>query len=1250
MEVHKLYDADTGALLGTYKSAEEILEFEQTAKKKSPSTVLLKRIENVHDDDFDVYYLYRDDVKLDENPTELIQPPTLQQLMDKDTVKPSELTSVQQLHQLANYYASIKQIGTSRANEVKRLMDLCMRKRSSLSTLVLGYMVNVLKDYEKRYNAVKDVVDQTNVFCDTYLQGGLNNLVHSLQTTKCTHSGSDTSLLDFISRIDQEYSEEGLQENYKNVQQVLTTSKTTIEMQHPALKFCHSRVKDYITQLEQSKELAQQWRDLLFRANDVSERQDAIMYEFEESKKVLLNHLQNASKDSQLLAASAQSELNSKQIEKKLIALDEEMREVLWKSIDLSVKENNRIKMEPMMKLRQRMAQFLAMLDGVHQTVQKTLGKGALARIKFAYHLPAIYPLCIAEVLRRKDFKKIMRIELDNLLEVLESAFRGENAERIKYEKQLKLKIGEDDAQRDILDALIPGLLEKINDVEIMSEYRKLKEKTLDIDTRLPQQVDASNKEDAEFVFVEESVSTDQKKAPVATQPRKNFQEIAQDMGATQFFDQVLGQGKEIKDMVNVVNQHEKQRQQQLLEKKQKKLEELKRKAVDVGDSDPESDDEEPQQAFSVKTKQAEEVEKLRSELEKLALVKKQTEEQAEEKQAMINSLDEHVVDLTSHTDKLRQELAIVSEKLEKTAAEKNTLEKQQAALAEELTVTRKNMETLKQSSAQQVKEAREENEMMKKSLESKQGAAKEIMEKMQQQSIQFKSESMQLEEEIGSLKRQTREAVQEKSVLTQKLRDLEQIAERKSNDIERIQKELERSKQQVTSAEETITQSQRETKLLRDKVAALERENKILLEEKEVAQQQLQQTGASNADHVRKQEQIRREMSAQLHELEAANQELQSRLAQSASEIKKGKVSSEGYQNQIEELHNKLAIREKEIKKLNAEKQEVTERLGAEITEIRNLRNKEQKRLMEQQKQMDEMVEEYEQKLLEARKKVTSPIVQQSPLVQSPVVDAQSTDLKIQHLSDLVSNSTKVIANLNNRAAVWDKCIDALKKQFAHTMTHRMTALSEASRKLSERQAQVNNSGSSFQLQNQVFRLNLIQQGKIVRETIAEYMDVFATLSNVSPLVSDLVDYSKQSLGDMDQIMTQCELICREEVDNAMNNPQDMKNEQLHQQYQQQNERRTVVLDHFVVDDRIVFFRSQRNNELWEAFNVGNPNFFLSPETVMSLKHKMGNHYQQTHVSIGIAVQIEKCNCAENNINPLKLSGPYHLITAVLE
>jgi len=865
-----------------------------------------------------------------------------------------------------------------------------------------------------------------------------------------------------------------------------------------------------------------------------------------------------------------------------------------------------------MMKLRQRMAQFLATLDGVYQIVQKTLVRGSLARIKFAYHLPSIYPTCIAEVLRRKHFKTTMQIELDNLIEILESAFRGENGERAKYDKQIKLKIGDDEVHRDILDQLVPGLLDKIRETEIIADYRQLKDRTLNsFDTKLLQQVDAVNKEEAEFVFVEEDVDeAKQKDSTSSKEPKKDPQKMAENMSATMFFNEVTKHTKDVKEMMTAVNQHEKARQLELQQKKQQKLQQLQERAQQIDDDNSDSDGETQPQTVKVDKKQAEEIEQLRNEIasqniklshaqnavDQVNIVRNEQEREIEMLRQKLKVLQENdsakqneILSLQHTTESLQvqnQQLRNHIVDLEQNSAKK---EKELQIKEEQIReYGRKNVqfEDAKRNADAEVQKLLQQNRELQKTLELNQGEhAKNMSTQMERQVLQHKSQVMSLENECSRLQKALREKSDQAQQLTNETDALRKEISELQNAAAKNVNELQRTKIQCSNLEEELALTRRnimtEKKRVEETMKQLERENNILLEEKERAQRQI--------------EKIAVDLEAKMKQASKLQAEVQQLQEASTEAVRLRKESDERALKMNEELHKaqqEVSRLELQLRKAQIVQKPVT---SGDVSPI---------------------VAEYEKRQLES-------------------------DAKIKQLSELVSNSTKVIANLNNKSATLEKAIEALKKQFTHTMTHRMAALTEASRKLSEAQAQVNQSGTSYERQQKIFRLNLIQQGKIVRETISEYVEIISALSSVSPLVGDLVDYTKQSLGDMDQILTQCEVMCREEIDSML---EDTDNRIA------SSDKRTVVLSGFSVDDRMVFFRSQRNQELWEAFNVGMPNYFLSPEAVLSLKHKMNQHYAQTHVAIGIAVEIEKCNCVENSTNPLKLSGPYHIVTAVLE
>jgi len=353
MEVHKVFDADTGKLIGTYYSQEEILSLEQTWKQQQPSVLLLKRQDQTYyDDEAEVYFLFSnkaEDVKGDEQ-SRLEQPLPMNVLVPKPST--SNMTQAESITVLTQYYAAILAASQNREKECRQLKESSLLRRDAIRSLVNHYLKLLLKEYEKKLTQVKEIVNQTNTFCDTFLPGGTANVITALKSTKCTQNDVQDTLMNFLTKHDADYSEEGLNNSYTTVQEVLATSRTTIEMQQPALKFCQGRINDYSLQVSNDSGMIDEWGQHLFDAKNMLEKIELGVQEFESHRSTLEKLFKMNNRDSSLLVMNAMQELEQAQIEKRLIHEDDRLREELWKCMHLATKENSMIKMEPMMKLR----------------------------------------------------------------------------------------------------------------------------------------------------------------------------------------------------------------------------------------------------------------------------------------------------------------------------------------------------------------------------------------------------------------------------------------------------------------------------------------------------------------------------------------------------------------------------------------------------------------------------------------------------------------------------------------------------------------------------------------------------------------------------------------------------------------------------------------------------------------------------------------------------------------------------------
>ncbi|KAL0478130.1 myosin [Acrasis kona] len=1126
MEVHKVFNADTGILINTFSSQEEVLAQEQQWKQKQPTILLLKRQDQTYyDDDAEVYFLFStqtEDMKEEEQRLE--QPLPMSQLVPKPPAL--DVKHPDYIKTLSQYYADILNTSLNREKECKQLKESSLLRRDAIRSLVNHYLKLLLKE--------------TSTFCETFLPGGTKNVITALKSTKCTQSESHDTLMSFLSGIDPDYSEEGLNNSYKTVQEVLNTSRTTIEMQQPAFKFCQGRINDYSHQVSHDNGMIDEWRQHLFDTKNMIEKMEIAHQEFETHRITLEKLIKNRT-DSSLLVLSAIQELEQSQIEKRLLHEDDRLREELWKCMHLASKENARIKMIPMMKLRTRMAQFLAMLDGVYQTVHKALVNGALLRIKFAYHLPSIYSLMITEVLRRREFKSNLQIDFDQFLARLEKTFVAENEQRTCYKNDLKLKMGSDSNQKEILDSLVSGLMDKIQDSEIIKSFKNLKSKLIDdLDIKLLQ-VDPNAKEECEFVFIDEEFQeaksthdADGDDDDANVNQKRNVLDMATNMGATLFFNEVNKQGKQVKEMIHHVNQKERIRRQE---------QQARRATID-------------QQAQFIKDDDDQNV---------------SIQQQPSPSPPSVAIVEQETISLEKHNEKIRE----LESELDRLRSGLNDLEMESTEKLD-----RYQLLTDEQSS--QIHSLNQSLELLKK--ESHQSHQELLKNHHQELNSLQKKHQVEFENKVDDL---TREYTRQLSDSKQAIENLQS----KSNSISQF-------KSRITQLESTVEHLNRIN----------ESTNQDWSNDKKTIEK-LMNANKNSSDDLTLEKNKVEHLTKELEMLKSQNERHESEAIQLSNQIKNQKALLVQSNSKISNLDSNVTDLKSQVSSLHQE--------------------------LSTQKEIN----------LDLQHKITNLLGQPKQVVQPLNQDYES---KIQQLSELVSNSSKVISNLNSKVNQWEKVISHLKKQFTVTMTTRMSHLTDASRELSEAQAKVNQSGTSYQRQQKIFRLNLIQQGKIVKQTIAEYVDVMACMSSVSPLIGDLIDFAKQSLGDLDQIMTQCEIMCREELEEEKDDSVVVSSCQ-HHQGNGANHNRSVVVSGFSVDDKIVFFRSQ-NEGLWEAFNIDMPNYFLSPEAVMSLKSKKKGQYDSTHVAIGLAVEIEKCNCPENASNPLNLRGPYHIVTAVLD
>jgi len=88
-----------------------------------------------------------------------------------------------------------------------------------------------------------------------------------------------------------------------------------------------------------------------------------------------------------------------------------------------------------------------------------------------------------------------------------------------------------------------------------------------------------------------------------------------------------------------------------------------------------------------------------------------------------------------------------------------------------------------------------------------------------------------------------------------------------------------------------------------------------------------------------------------------------------------------------------------------------------------------------------------------------------------------------------------------------------------------------------------------------------------------------------------------------------------------------------------------SIVISNFQCGDRVLFFKTNEQIDLWECFNINTPNYFLDIASVDALKTKHQGNPKSLSSIMGTIVMITKVNDEKEPYNPFKLKMPYHLV-----
>jgi len=297
------------------------------------------------------------------------------------------------------------------------------------------------------------------------------------------------------------------------------------------------------------------------------------------------------------------------------------------------------------------------------------------------------------------------------------------------------------------------------------------------------------------------------------------------------------------------------------------------------------------------------------------------------------------------------------------------------------------------------------------------------------------------------------------------------------------------------------------------------------------------------------------------------------------------------------------------QVAKLNEQTSELSELMGALETEKTHLLNE---------------IESLKVQLEQAKSSVPTPVS----------IETQSTDTatqqKIKDLQSIVQKSASMVSEYMQKVSLLNKITQDLSKVDARTST----IIAQTDRSLKHKKE---TEEGNINLKN----TNMISQIMVLKSAIYLIADSFFQVC--SPLDEQLfishfklIDaYSRQMTQLLSDVSDNCllQFQVEEQRENTPSAPVD--------------DSIKVSLNNFKEDDRIVFFRSTRNKDAFEAFSVGSPGFYLSPDSVEVMKQRFGANFASHYYAIGRIVYMEP---ATHDVLNIGSAQPYTLVTCTFE
>jgi hypothetical protein len=284
---------------------------------------------------------------------------------------------------------------------------------------------------------------------------------------------------------------------------------------------------------------------------------------------------------------------------------------------------------------------------------------------------------------------------------------------------------------------------------------------------------------------------------------------------------------------------------------------------------------------------------------------------------------------------------------------------------------------------------------------------------------------------------------------------------------------------------------------------------------------------------------------------------------------------------------------------------------------------------------ELQQVLDERQSQIVQLEEEISNRNNEPVPVpVESPAVD--EAQQKIKSLQDIVQKSASMVNEYMSKITVLNKATQDLSMN----ITLSQNAVNQLSRRVSSLSESLQGEENPY-----LRGVNMISQIGCMRTIV---------MSATEAIIAAFLPTSEQDLDSQMHLINSY----NDNISHVLNTLSDILLNQFQLDQQSNSDLNTIKMDedpstisvslnNFKENSKLLFFRSQRNREAFEAFNIGAPGFYLSPDSVEILKNRFGPHYASTYYCVGRIIYMEE---AQSDV--LRVGSPttYTLVTVSFE